>query len=160
MTSTTAAPWKLAADREVRSSEDDVAGLAAGAEQLERLVEDVLGLGVGAALLHVGEVRLVGLDLGRRRRVLRVQAGRQPALGAVPRLRDGRLDRERHHRAVLVRAEVGDGLPRRGLAALGLAHRTGADPAAPDRVSSTTAIECLLLLLRLLSRRPAAGPGR
>ena len=29
----------------------------------ERLVEDVLGLGVGAALLHVGQVGLVGLDL-------------------------------------------------------------------------------------------------
>ena len=54
------------------ASEDDVAGLAAGAQQLERLVEDVLGLGVGAALLHVGEVGLVGLDLGRRRRVLGV----------------------------------------------------------------------------------------
>ena len=52
------------------SSEDDLAGLAAGAEQLEGLVEDVLRLGVGAPLLHVREVGLVGLDLRRRRRVL------------------------------------------------------------------------------------------
>ena len=53
----------------------------------ERLVEDVRGLGVGAALLHVGQVGLVGLDLGRRRRVLLVHARRQAALGAVPRRR-------------------------------------------------------------------------
>ena len=46
------------------------------AEQLEGLVEDVGGLRVGAALLHVGQVRLVGLDLRRRRRVLRVEARR------------------------------------------------------------------------------------
>ena len=66
------------------SLEDDVAGLAAAAEQLDGLVEDRLGLGVGAALLHVGQVGLVGLDLRRRRRVLGVEARRQPALAGSP----------------------------------------------------------------------------
>ena len=65
-------------------SEDDLAGLAAGAQQLERLVEDVLGLRVGATLLHVGEVRLVGLDLRRRRRVVRVEAGRAARTAGSP----------------------------------------------------------------------------
>ena len=65
-------------------SEDDLAALAAGPQGLDRLVEDVLGLLVGAALLHVGEVRLVRLDLRRRRRVVGVQAGRQAAARAVP----------------------------------------------------------------------------
>ena len=44
-------------------SEDDLAGLAAGAQEGDGLVEDVGGLGLRATLLHVGEVRLVGLDL-------------------------------------------------------------------------------------------------
>ena len=45
-------------------------------------------------------------------RVLGVPAGRETALGAVPRVRHRSLDREGHDRAVLVRAEVGDGLAR------------------------------------------------
>jgi hypothetical protein len=36
-----------------------------------------------------------------------------------------------------VGAEVHDALPWRGLAALRLAHRTGPDPAAADRASTT-----------------------
>src|SRR5688500_3469209 len=42
-------------------SEDDVTALATRTQRGDRLVEDVLGLGVGAALLHVGKVGLVGL---------------------------------------------------------------------------------------------------
>src|SRR5262245_61074761 len=49
----------------------DLARLALGAQGLQRLVQDLLCLGVGAALLHVREVGLVRLDLRRRRRVLR-----------------------------------------------------------------------------------------
>ena len=70
--------------------EDDLAGLAAGAEELEGLVEDDLGLLVGAALLHVGEVGLVGLDLGRRGRVLGVEGRGEPALGGSPTTRGSR----------------------------------------------------------------------
>src|SRR5689334_13951265 len=98
------------------ASEDDLAGLAAGAEELEGFVEDDLGLLVGAALLHVREVRLVGLDLGGRRGVLGVEGRREAALGAVPGLGDGGLDREGDDRTVLVGAEVCDRLPGRGLA--------------------------------------------
>ena len=117
------------------------------------------GLLVGAALLHVGEVRLVGLDLGRRGRVVGVHAGREAALGAVPGVGDGGLDREGHHGAVPVGAEVGDRLPGRGLATLGLAHRASADPASPDRVSPTSHGLCSYGS-SFSSGRPEEGPGR
>ena len=44
-----------------------------------------LAVDVVAPLLHVGQVGLVRLDLGRRRRVLGVAAGGQAALGALAR---------------------------------------------------------------------------
>ena len=44
---------------------------------------------VTAALLHVREMRLVGLYLGSRRRIRLVLARRQPTAGAVPQVRDG-----------------------------------------------------------------------
>ena len=53
---------------------------ATRAQLLERLVEKRLGLFFGAALLHVGEVRLVRLELGERGRVLLVAPGGQPAV--------------------------------------------------------------------------------
>ena len=62
--------------RRLAGSEDDVSGLSASTEKLEGLVEDHLSLLVGAAFLHVGEVGLVGLDLGRRWRVVTVQRRR------------------------------------------------------------------------------------
>ena len=61
---------------------------AAVAQRAERLVEDGLAVLVGATLLHVGEVGLVRLDLGRRRRVVLVLTGREAAARAVPRLGD------------------------------------------------------------------------
>src|SRR5688572_6731995 len=70
-------PGQRPAARGSARSEDDLAGLAAGAEEGDGLVEDVGGLGLRAPLLHVGEVRLVGLDLRGRGRVLAVQAGRE-----------------------------------------------------------------------------------
>ncbi len=93
---------------------------------------------VGAPLLHVGQVRLVGLDLRRRRWVVGVQAGRQAASGAVPRLRDLGLHREGDHRLVPVRTEVDDTLPGGSLPALGLAHGSGSDTAATNGASSTS----------------------
>jgi hypothetical protein len=42
---------------------------------------------------------------------------------------------------VLVRAEVGDGLPRGSLATLCFAHGPCADPATPDRISSTSHVQ-------------------
>src|SRR6187200_221470 len=101
-------------DRSANLSEDDLAALALVAEGLDRLVQDVGGLGVGAALLHVREVRLVGLDLRRRWRVLGVEARRQAAPWTVPGLGRLRLDREGHQRPVLLGAEIADVLARSG----------------------------------------------
>ena len=69
---------------------------AAVAQRLQRLVEDGLAVGVGAALLHVGEVRLVGLDLAARAGGFSLSwpAG-QPAARAVPRLGDAGRPRRR-----------------------------------------------------------------
>src|SRR5689334_13830533 len=94
---------------------------------VERFGQDCLAVLVVAALAHVGEVGLVGLGLRRRRRVLAVPAGRKAAARAVPDLRDLSLGRERRPALVLVRAPEGNTLARRGLAALGLTHRTGSD---------------------------------
>src|SRR5205823_5760693 len=117
---------------------DDLAAGAAGAEFLEGLVEDLLGLLLGAALLHIGQVGLVGLDLRRRRRVVHIGAGRQTAPWTVPLLRDGRLDREPGRGLVPIRTEEHDALPGRGVAALRLAHRPGTDPAATNRTATTS----------------------
>ncbi len=119
-------------------SENDLAGLPAGAEELDRLVEDDLGLLVGATLLHVGEVGLVGLDLRRRRGVLGVESGRQAALRAVPGVGHDSLDGESDHRTVPMCAEVGHRLAWRSLATLCLTHRTCADTTTADRVATTS----------------------
>src|SRR5579863_3723085 len=58
------------------------------AEPLQGLGEDGLAVGVGAPLLDVREVRLVGLDPRRGRRVGLVLAGREAAPGALPLLGD------------------------------------------------------------------------
>jgi hypothetical protein len=44
---------------------------------VQGVVEKGVGLFVGATLLHIGEVRLVGLGLRERRRVVLVAPGRQ-----------------------------------------------------------------------------------
>src|SRR4051794_36827354 len=100
-------PRRTAAAGPARSV-DDLATRAALAERLEGLAEDRRGLVVAAALLHVGEVRLVRLNLGRGRRVLRVEVRRHPAAGAVPDLRDRGVRGEGRPCLVPGGAEVGD----------------------------------------------------
>src|SRR3954452_1148356 len=101
---------------------------ASRAELSERLVEKGLAVGVGATLLHVRQVRLVGLRALRRRRVLLVGVGREAAARAVPAGGDLRVDRERRTGLVPVRAPEGDHGARRALPALGLAHGTRTHP--------------------------------
>src|SRR5689334_23513109 len=131
------------------------------AQRLQRLVEDGLAVGLAAALLHVGQVRLVRLDPRCGRRVLLVLSGRQPAAGAVPGLGDAgaRLLGEAGPGLVTVGAPVGDEDTGGGVAALGLPHRSGTDTAAPNRV--TTGHGVLLGGIRSCGRPaglpPAAG---
>ena len=67
-----------------RRAETMLGRLAATRPQLvERLVEKLLGLFLGATLLHVGQVRLVRLHLGELRRIVLVAAGRQTRVRAV-----------------------------------------------------------------------------
>src|SRR3954469_19420764 len=116
-----------------------ISALAAAGTQLgEGLVEDRLAVGVRAALLHVGQVGLVGLHLVRGRRVVLVLAGGVPTARAVPRLgkREARLLGEAGPCLVAVGAPVRDEDPRSGVAALGLPHRAGADPAPTDGVTA------------------------
>src|SRR6516162_4958252 len=54
------------------------------AEAGQGLGQDGLAVGVAAALLHVGQMRLVGLNARRRRGLLLVLAGRVAAPGALP----------------------------------------------------------------------------
>src|SRR5271165_383 len=107
------------------------------AEAGEGLGQDGLAVGVAAALLHVSQVRLVRLDAGRVRRGLLVLARGIAATGALPRVRDRRVRRETRTRLVPVSAPERDPDARRGFAALGLSHRTRADPAAADGVATT-----------------------
>src|SRR5690606_10571695 len=105
---------------------------AAVPQLAEPLLEDGLALGVGAALLHVGQVGLVDLGRGGRRGVVLVAAGRQATALAHPLGRDlhALVDREGRGHLVAVGAPVGDKATCCGLAALGLTHRSGADTAA------------------------------
>src|SRR6266568_6741051 len=107
------------------------------AEPVQGLGQDGGAVGVVAALLHIGEMRLVRLGVRRRGRVGLVLASRETAPRAVPCLRDRGIARKTGDGLVLVTAPEGDPYPRRGLAALCLAHRTRADPAAADRVATT-----------------------
>src|SRR5262249_17040953 len=109
----------------VGKSEDDFAGLALRAQRLQRLFEDLLRLGVGASLLHVGEVRLVGLDLRRRGWVFGVSICRQAASRAVPGVRDLGVDGKHRSSLMPVGTEVGDPLAWRCVASLSLPHRPG-----------------------------------
>src|SRR5688572_4114627 len=81
-------------------------------------------------------MRLVGLGPRRRRRVLLVLPGGETAPGTVPQLRNVGLGGERDPRLVEVGAPERDPVPRCGLAALGLTHRTCSDPGPPDRVAT------------------------
>src|ERR1700730_463861 len=103
----------------------------------EGLGQDGLAVGIAAALLHVGEVRLVRLDAGRFRRGMLVLPRGVAAAGALPGVRDRGVGRETGPRLVLVRAPERDPHTWCGLAALGFSHRTRADPAAADGVATT-----------------------
>src|SRR5215213_9886217 len=108
------------------------------AQLLQRLVQDGLAVAVAAPFLHVGEVRLVRLHLGRRGRVLLVLPGRETAAWAVPCLRCLRagLLGEAGAGLVPVGAPVGDDDAWSGVTPLCFAHGAGADPAASDRVAA------------------------
>src|SRR5215211_4297405 len=119
---------------------------AAGAERGEGLVEDRLAVLVGAALLHVREVGLVGLVLRRSGRVRLVLAGGVPAARAVP---GGRglvagLLREAGPGLVPVRAPVGDADAGCAVAALRLAHGPGAYARAADGTATRHGLPPLL----------------
>src|SRR3954453_13461348 len=111
---------------------------AAGAERVERLLQDGLAVGVAAPLLHVRKVGLVRLVLRRGRRVVGVLTGREPAPGAVPGLRrlDPRLLGEAGLGLVPVGAPVGDAEAWSRVAALRLTHRACADTTAADGVTT------------------------
>src|SRR5215471_18370787 len=113
------------------------ADLHAAAQALQGLGEDGLAVGVAAPLLHVGEVSLVRLDSRRGRRAGLVLAGREAAPWALPLVGDGCVGREARPGLVTVRAPERHPYPGRGLAALRLAHRAGAHPAAAYRVATT-----------------------
>ena len=110
---------------------------AAPVQPGEGLLEQGVAVGVAAPLAHVGQVGLVRLGARRRRRVLLVLPGRQAAARAVPVLGDVGVAGEGDPGLVPVRAPEGDPVARRGLAALGLAHRTCSDPGAPNRVATS-----------------------
>src|SRR6266702_3407473 len=119
---------------ERREAEARVSGAAQAGQGLG---QDGLAVGVAAALLHVGEVRLVGLDARRLRRGMLVLARGVTAAGALPGVGNGGVGREARTRLVLVRAPERNPDARRGLATLGFSHRTRADPAAADGVATT-----------------------
>src|SRR5215831_12552713 len=84
-------------------------GSGGGAAQPgQGLGQDGLAVGVAAALLHVGEVRLVGLDAGRVRRGVLVLARGVTAAGTLPGIGDRGVGREARTRLVLVRTPEGD----------------------------------------------------
>ena len=103
----------------------------------ERLGEDGLAVGVGAPLLHVGQVRLVGLNARRCRRVLLVGTGRVPASRALPGVRNRGIGGKAGPCLMLVRAPERHPDAGRGLATLSLSHRPRANPAAADSVATT-----------------------
>src|SRR4051812_27132055 len=102
---------------------------------LQGLVEDRLAVLVAAPLADVGKMTLVRRRARRRRGVVLVTPGGEAAPRAVPELGELRVGRERRPALVPVGAPEGDAPSRGGLAALGFAHRTSADPAPPDRVA-------------------------
>src|SRR5664279_224283 len=105
---------------------------------LQRLVQDRFALGLAATLLHIGQMGLVGLHTGGRRRVGLVLTGRQTTARAVPVLRNRQADLvgERGARLVTVAAPVRDVDARGRVAALGLARRPRTNSAPPDRVAT------------------------
>src|SRR5215469_11669688 len=108
----------------------------AAAQALERLGEDRLAIGVAAPLLHVRQVRLVGLSARRRWRVRLVPAGREAAARALPLVRDGGVSRKAWLGLMTVRAPEGDPDSRGCLATLRLPHGASAHPATAYRIAT------------------------
>src|SRR5665647_1199229 len=106
---------------------------------LQRLVQDRFALGLAATLLHIGQMGLVGLNAGGRRRVGLVLTGRQTTARAVPVLGNGQADLvgKRGPRLVTVAAPVRDVDGWGRVAALGLSRRTSTNSAPPDRVATS-----------------------
>ncbi len=119
--------------REVETRQKTSPDLRWSRSVLQRLVQDVLGLLVAAPLLHVRQVGLVRLDLRRRRRVLASPGWRAGRSAGSPSV-SGICASTANVGTVSCPCEqkYDDALPRRRIAALGLAHRSGADPAATD----------------------------
>src|ERR1700733_8818084 len=107
------------------------------AQALQRLGEDGLTVGVGAAFLHVGQVSLVGLDTRRGRRGRLVLARGGGAARALPLVGNRGVGRETRPGLVAVGAPERHPDTGRGFAALRLAHRAGAYPATANRVTTT-----------------------
>src|SRR5580693_4355397 len=119
-------------------AEPGICGSGGGAAEAgQGLGQNRFAVGVAAALLHVREVRLVGLDARRGRGALLILAGRVAAPGALPGLGYGGVGGEARPGLVLVRAPERHPDTRRGLAALGLSHGSRAHPAAANGVTTT-----------------------
>ncbi len=89
----------------------------------QRLVQQNLGLGIATTLPDVGQVRLVGSDDTRCRRVVPIAARRLAAAGAFPQFRNLRLEREDRLALVALGAEIGDPGPLGRLAPIVRAQR-------------------------------------
>src|SRR5690606_40357019 len=111
---------------------------AALAQPVQGFGEDSGALFVGAALLHVREMRLVRVGPFRLRGVLRVTPGRQPAARALPLVGNFRADGEVRPRFVLVQTPVRDRHARNRLATLGLsAWAATTDSGSPNSATAT-----------------------
>src|SRR4051794_39314737 len=112
---------------------------AADAELRQRLLEKLSGLLLGATLLHVGEVRLVGLRLLQSRRVLLVATRGQTARRRVDHCRDlvrRKVRGEVPDRLVAERVPVRHGYTLRVEAVVLLTHGSRADAGSADCAAS------------------------
>src|SRR5690606_29858741 len=108
----------------------ELVSAASVAKLLQRIVQKRLRLFVAATLLHVGEMRLVGLGLGNSRWIVPIAAGRKSGVRTVNRLGNlvvGNTSREIANRFVPLRIPVGNGDPLSMKSVILLAHRTRAD---------------------------------
>src|SRR5690606_41402918 len=118
-----------------REGSGGLSGSGPLAQLLERVVEDLLGLLLRPALLHVREVRLVRLGALQVRRVVLVAPGRQARRGAVDDLGDllhGEVGREVAHGLVAERIPVRDRDAIRVIPAILLPHGAGSDAGSAD----------------------------
>jgi hypothetical protein len=68
----------------VSISVDRLAGRSPAPQITQRLGQDILGLTLRATLLDIGQVRLIGQNVRRRRRVAGIGVGRQTATRTIP----------------------------------------------------------------------------